>query len=293
MMDQQLIRGASWKALAVVCFASINGFVKLLTQRLPFAEVAFFEHLFASLCLAPFLLWNVRASRLVSQKPTWHLWRVFISVVGVLLWYQALNYLPMAHAVALGFLGPLMTSLGAIFFLKELPTLPRMGAIGLGLLGGMLVSHSFDTMAHCQQQWYVLFPIASSLAFSCSTLLNKRLTAFDPPLLIVASLIMLMTPFFGLLALPTWVMPSLRDCTLLCVLGGLTALAHFAATRSFACGDVLFLLPLGSLRFILTALIGLVFFGQSLDLSVFLGFFAIVLGLVLLGLFEKRHKGYA
>ena len=199
----------------------------------------------------------------------------------------------MAHAVALGFLGPLMTSLGAIFFLKESPTLARVVAIGLGLLGGMLVSHSFDTMAHCHKQWYLLLPIGSSLAFSLSTLLNKRLTAFDSPLLIVASLIVLMTPFFGLLSLPVWVAPSFGNSTLLCILGGLTALAHFAATRSFACGDLLFLLPLGSLRFILTALIGFIFFHQSLDLSVFLGFFAIVLGLVLLGLFEKRRKEYA
>ena len=292
MMQNQLMYGVLWKALAVVCFASINGLVKGLTKGLPFVEVAFFEHFFASLWLLPFLLYDVK-SALISQKPTWHLWRVLVSVVGVLLWYQALYYLPMAHAVALGFLGPLITSLGAVFILKEAPTLARLAAVILGIVGGALVSHSFQKYGAFQADWYLLLPIGSSVAFSCSTLLNKKLTSFDPPLVIVTSLIVLMTPFFGVLCVPVWVLPSFFDCTLLVLLGGLTALAHFASTRSFACGDLLFLLPLGSLRFVLTALLGVFCFHQPIDLSVFLGFFAIVLGLVLLGLFEKRSKKYA
>ncbi len=289
-LRDQSWRGAAWKALAGLCFSAINGIVKSLIGHFPFAEVAFFEHLFAMVWLLPFVFLDMRQC-LFLEKPLWHLWRVLVSALGVMLWYQALHYLPMAHAVALGFLGPMATSLGAVFILKEPFTSTRFVAIALGLVGGMLISHSFQSLSFSSCGWAVFLPVGSALAFSCSTLLNKRLTSFDAPLAIVTSLIVLMTPFFGALSLPVWVTPSWADLGIFFVLGGLTALAHMAITRSLVCSDVLFLLPIGSLRFVFTALIGFFFFAQHLDFFIFLGFFSIVTGLTLLSFFEKRaHK---
>lgn len=281
-------QGALWKALACLCFALINGCVKFLLKRLSYAEIAFFEHLFASFWLMPFLFRDVRR-HLTSQKPRIHLLRVAISISGVLLWYKALDHLPMAHAVGLGFLGPILTSLGAVLFLKEPMTPARLGAVAFGLIGGMFISRSFAHLYDVQYSWYLLLPIGSATAFSCSTLFNKYLTSLDKPLIIVASLCVLMTPFFGLLASYAWTAPSLEDLIWLSLLGGLTALAHWSVTQSFVCSDLLFLLPIGTLRFIFTALIGVFIFQQCFDLSILLGFCSTMAALTILGCFEKKN----
>lgn len=279
--------GACWKALACLCFALMNGLITGLMKRLHFLEVAFFEHILAIMWLAPFL-WRYRTALLKTLRPAWHLWRVLLSVVGVILWYQALQVMPMAQAVALGFVGPITTSLGAVFLLKERLTKGRLLALTLGTLGVIFIQRSWCHWSWSLYDCWTLLPLGSSLAFSLSTLVSKKLTSVDHPLLIVVVLFVFMTPCFGVLAAPVFTMPSLAEWAVLVLLGGMTALAHFALTRSFVCSDVTYLLPIGALRFVFTACVGYIFFAQKPLLSVYLGFAVIFAALFVLSACEGR-----
>jgi len=267
----------------------MNGFVTTLRGKFSFAQVAFLEHAFALLWLAPFCL-RWRSHILPRAQLKLHALRVLSAVCGVLFFYQALGKLPMATVVALGFLGPIFTTLGAVFFLNEVLTWSRVAAVGLGILGALFIKKTFFSPFWNVNDVWLLFPVLSSLAFSISNLTNKKLTFKVSPLVLAHVLIFWMTPFFGLLALPTFVMPQVSELFLFSVLGFLTVLAHYSLSASLKLTDITFLLPIGSLRFIFTALIGFVFFAQVPGFSVYLGFFVIFMALCVLGFFEKKHK---
>ena len=279
--------GALWKAFACLCFAGMNGLITALMHQLHFLEVAFFEHLFALLWLAPFV-WKNRVRVFVVSQPFWHVFRILASVLGVVFWYQALRFMPMAQAVALGFVGPLTTTIGACLILKERLTKGRLIAIILGVLGVVFIQRSWCVMPDAFFNCWVWLPLASSFAFSLSTLASKKLTFQDHPLLITTTLCIFMTPLFGFLAWPFFKMPSAPLWGALLALGGLTALAHFALTRSFVCRDLIYLLPIGSLRFVFTACVGYFFFNQKPLFSVYLGFFVIFTALCVLSLVERQ-----
>lgn len=288
-MTQNQIHGAFWKVLACLCFAGMNGLIKILSVRLPSPVIAFFEHSFGVLWLVPFVIGE--------KKKIWHtrrldlqLWRVLLACVGVLLFYQAISVIPLSQAVALSFTGPLVTILGARIFLGERLTTARLGAIGFGLLGGLLIINArylTQEIPWGSQGWEVLFPFGSAAAFSICNLLNKKLTHYDSPLTIVTYLMVCMVPFLGVLAWPSMVWPSGGDWGLLIGLGCLNMGAYFSLSRSFVCTDVLFLLPFGSVKLIASALIGFFFFAQSFNTFVLLGFLVIFAGVFMVVRFEK------
>lgn len=288
MTVSRKLQGALWKTLSCLCFAIINNLIKYLGQSVPFVQLAFLEHAFAVIWLFPFLS---GVSFRPFQHNCWflHLARALLSVLGVLLWYQALLLLPVAQGVALGFLGPFTTLLGAILFFREKLTSVRFIAFLRSILGGGLITGAFSIIAGIHFSFHTLLPIASSVAFSMATLLNKKLTQTEHPLVIVFSLMIPMTIFLGALSWPLWQPLTLNLWVLCLFLGGITALAHFSVARSFAFTDVLFLLPIGSLRFILSALLAFWFFGHMPAPHVILGFLIIFLALFCLSVVELRR----
>jgi drug/metabolite transporter (DMT)-like permease len=285
--------GASWKVLSCLCFAIANGFIKWLSLRLPSESIAFFQNFFGFVFLLPFLL---RAPRISwrTQRPALQIWRVLASCIGILLWYKAISLMPIGQAVALNFTGPLITILGAYLFLGEQLTAIRFFSILLGFLGSILIVNARYLTGEIpwgSQGWIVLLPLGSAAAFSICTLLNKKLTSYDSPITIVTYLMGFMIPFLGIVSWTHWVWPSATDLLLLSFLGGIGALAHFALTRSFTCSDITFLLPFGSTRLIASALIGLFFFGQTINFFVFMGSTIILGGLFILSYWDKEKEG--
>ena len=288
-MFSRNFQGACWKLSASLCFAIINGLIKALSLRIPLMEIALFEHLFALMWLLPFLLKDVRHYFKKCHYQV-HLLRACVSMMGIWAWYQALTVMPIAGAVALGFVGPLITSLGAIIFFKETFSLYRLAAVFLGFLGGSLISKSLSYIACVPLSWIIFFPMLSASAFAVATLMNKFLAQKDHPLIVTTCLMLLMTPCFGVLTFLNWQPLAFSDLLLLGLLGGITALAHFSMTQSFTCSDLLFLLPIGALRFFFTATIGWFFFDQMLGNRILLGFLVIMTGLFVLAFAERRMK---
>jgi drug/metabolite transporter (DMT)-like permease len=143
------VRGAFWKVSSFLCFSAINGIVRFLSQTaeaighapLPAYEVAFFQNLFGLVFLIPWIFQNGPDS-LKSRQPFLQMCRIGLSAVGVVLWYMALPHMQLAQAVALMFLGPLITAVGARLFLKESIGGERSLAIIVGFVGGGLISQT-------------------------------------------------------------------------------------------------------------------------------------------------------
>jgi drug/metabolite transporter (DMT)-like permease len=287
--------GAFWKTLSCLCFAGINGIIRYLSTQqnvLPSVELAFFQNFFGLVFLIPWFMYH-GPKTWRTQHLILHVWRAIASGIGIVLWYLALAFIPIAQAVSLGFMGPLFTTLGARWVLKEPLGINRSIAIVLGIAGGVLISHARYLSG--ESDWLAaellfLIPLASTLAFSTSTLMSKHLTQFDSPALIVALLMLLMMPCLGIPCFFVWVTPTLEQLLWLFLLGGLAAAAHFSMNKAFVCADVTFLIPFGSVRLIASIGIGFLWFHEIPSTWTFAGATLIMAAIFFLGYKERKFS---
>ncbi len=294
-------RGAFWKISSFLCFSAINGIVRYLSQMsetightpLPAYEVAFFQYAFGFIFLIPWILQNGPKS-LKTRCPALQTCRIVLSALGVVLLYSALPYLPLAQAIALMFLAPLITAMGAKLFLKENITKERGLAILIGLVGGGFVSHStfLNTPSMTGALNLLTFlPILAATCFSGATLMVRRLTRDDSPQLIVTYLLLFMAPILLIPTLLYGVWPETWQWPWLLMMGGLAAGAHLCFSKAYASAEVSYLLPYGFTKWFACALIGFAAFHEVPCLWTCIGAFVIMGSILFLSYGETRkHK---
>ena len=93
-------------------------FVKDLSDRYPVVEVTFFRCLFAILPVMPMLprfRWRILRVRRISG----HVWRAVLGTVSMVLGFTAYHLMPLADAVAISFVSPLMLTALSVPMLGE------------------------------------------------------------------------------------------------------------------------------------------------------------------------------
>lgn len=288
-------RGAFWKVTSFLCFSAINGIVRYLSQTaeaigqvpLPAYEIAFFQNLFGLIFLVPWILQNGPES-LKTGQPLLQICRIGLSAVGVVLWYTSLAHMQLAQAVALMFLGPLITAVGARVFLKESIGRERSFAILVGFVGGGLISQT--TFISGSLNFGTLLPVLAATCFSGATLMIRRLTKDDSPQLIVTYLLVFMAP---MLFIPTFfygAMPQMWQWPWLLMMGGLAASAHLCLSNAYASAEVSYLIPYGFTKWFASALIGLAAFGEIPSFWTCFGAFVLMVAIISLSYGELRRR---
>ncbi len=287
-------RGAFWKISSFLCFSGINGIVRYLSQTaeaigqtaLPAYEVAFFQNLLGLVFLIPWILHHGPES-LKTRYPALQICRIVLSAIGVVLWYVSLTYMPLAQAVALMFLGPLITLLGAKLFLKEILSRERSFAILVGFVGGGLISQT--TFVGGAWSLLALLPILAAACFSGATLMVRRLAQDDSPQLIVVYLLLFMAPLLLIPTLLYGVWPDTWQWPWLLMMGGLAASAHLCLSKAYASAEVSYLMPYGFTKWFASALIGGIAFAEIPSLWTCCGAF-ILMGTIVFLSYSDAHR---
>ena len=260
------ISGILWMLTAGLCFVAVNGSVRWLGPALPAAEGAFIRFVFGLIFLIPVLAPALR--RGFSQR----IWRLLIlrgalHVLAVVLWFFAMARITVAEATAIGFLNPVVVTLGAALLMGERISWRRMLAIAVALLGAMIVLRPGLRelqLGHGAQ-------LGAALAFGSSYLVAKRLSELLPATVVVA--MMSLTVCIGLapLAALNWVPPSPVQYMMLAGTAVFATAGHYAMTRAFASAPLTVTQPVTLLQLLWAAALGALAFGEPVDLWVMIG----------------------
>jgi drug/metabolite transporter (DMT)-like permease len=293
-------RGAFWKVSSFLCFSAINGIVRYLSQTaeaigqtpLPAYEIAFFQNLFGLVFLIPWILQNAPGS-LRSHNPALQTCRIILSAIGVVLWYTSLAYMQLAQAVALMFLGPLITAIGARMFLKESIGIERGFAILIGFVGGGVISHA-AFVSHAAVSGALslvaLLPVLASICFSGATLMIRPLAKGDSPQLITTYLLLFMAPALLIPTLFWGVWPDSWQWPWLLMMGGFAASAHLCLSKAYASAEVSYLIPYGFTKWFASAIIGFAAFAEVPSFWTCLGSFILMGAIIFLSYGEARRS---
>ncbi|MGB5837981.1 MAG: DMT family transporter, partial [Albidovulum sp.] len=181
--ENRPVEGILWMLATGLCFVAVTGAVRQVGVGLPAVESAFIRFLMGMCLLAPAL---VGALHRGLAKALWPLvaGRGVLHVIAVTLWFYAMARIPIAEVTAIGYLNPIVVTVGAAFFLGERLAARRITAIAVAALGALVVLRpgiKEISPGHLAQ-------LGAAVSFGLSYLLAKRLSAHMPAAALVALL---------------------------------------------------------------------------------------------------------
>lgn len=212
-----------------------------------------------------------------SKQLPLHVFRNTVHLGAQYVWALSLLLLPFATVFSLEFTAPAWTLLLAWLVLGEHMTTSRVGAVVLGLLGVLVIVR--PGLATFQPA--ALLVLTAALGFAITQITTKKLTRTDTAFAIVFWMSAIQLPLAYIASDPLFA-TKLGVSQLPAILGigtsGLTS--HYCMTQAFRAGDASMVMPLDFMRIPLIAVIGWWFYGEALDVFVFLGAGLIITGIL-------------
>ncbi len=270
--DNRPIAGVLWMLVSGLSFVGVTGVVRYLGTDLPAAQGAFIRFAFGLAFLGPALVTALRAGLPAGSLPLF-LGRGALHTVAVILWFYAMARLPIAEVTAIGYLNPIVVTLGAALFLGERLAARRIIAIALALVGAaMVLRPGFRELetGHMAQ-------LGAATCFGLSYLIAKRLSAMAGAGTVVAMMSLTVTLGLAPFAFAVWVPPSLSQVAWLGLVAVFATFGHYAMSRAFAAAPVTVTQPVTFLQLVWATLLGTLAFHESVDPWVLAG------GLVIIG----------
>ncbi|MDO5528784.1 MAG: DMT family transporter [Paracoccus sp. (in: a-proteobacteria)] len=281
---QDLI-GIGWMLLTGLCFVGVNGIVRWLGDSLPAPQSAFIRFVFGLFFFAPVLL---RLPRYNIPAELWprFAFRGVLHVAAVICWFYAMTRIPIAEVTAIGFLNPIVVTIGAALLLGERISYLRITAIFVALLGALIVLRpglrALDP-GHLSQ-------IGAALFFGSSYLIAKTLAERVPATVVVALMGLFVTILLAPIAWWVWVPPEPGQIAALGLVAVFATAGHYTMTRAFAAAPMSVTQPVTFLQLIWASLLGATVFAEPIDAFVLLGGGLMIAAISFITIREARRR---
>ncbi len=241
--------------------------VKWLSSDFATGEIMFWRGLLSFLPLSLLLWWQGGWRRLKTARPKEVGLRAALAALTSLLIIVSLRHLPIADALAIVFVAPLILTALSSLLLGETVGPRRWIAVGIGFCGVLLMikpSGGVVTIA-------VLAPLGAALASALRDVVTRRLGATDgaSTILFYSMVLATLIGFFDMpngLTLPAW-----SDLAIFLATGCAWAAAHLFSIMSLAYVEASITSPFRYLSLVWAAILGYLVFADVPDVWLGIG----------------------
>ncbi|RWR28955.1 DMT family transporter [Sinirhodobacter populi] len=249
-----------------ISFVGVNIIVHFIGTSIPTVQNAFVRFAWGWLFLAPAIL-ALRHRRFPPR--VWGLFglRGAVHAIAVILWFYAMARVPMADVTAIGYLNPIVVTIGGALLLGEGFAWRRGLAIAIALIGGLIILRPGlreIEPGHIAQ-------LGAALFFGIAYIVAKGLTRFASPGDIVAMMTVTVTLVLAPFAIAVWVPLTWAQVGWIGLTAAFATLGHYCMTRAFACAPVTVTQPVTFLQLVWASMAGWLLFGETVDPYVILG----------------------
>ena len=258
-------------AMSVVPF--MDAIAKHLSGHIPVLQVVWARY-FVHFCLIlPIVLLRYGPRQLLPRRPVLQLVRGALLLASTVLFFAAISWMPLADALALVFVSPLIVTALSPWVLGETVGLRRRLAVVVGFCGALLIIRpGFGRL-----QWPALQALSAGSVFGLYLLSTRRLAGSAPPLVTLTYTAAVGALLMSFVMPAVWVPPSPSDLGAMALMGTVAAGGHFLLIKSFDYAPASLLAPFTYSEIVMTTLLGFVFFGDFPQVWTWAGI-AIVIG---------------
>jgi drug/metabolite transporter (DMT)-like permease len=244
----------------------VDGIAKHLSETHSPLFISWARYAVAAVIVLPAAVLLRGAAALPRANLGPHILRTGFLVTAMTLYFLAIARIPLATAVSAYFIGPVIATLLGIVVLGEGFSARKLAALFLGFVGALLVLRP-----ERQLDAGILLALGSGVFFALYLVATRRAALQDDPLKTLAFQCLLGAVLLAPQAIWTWSPPAFSEWHLFAALGGLSALSHILSIAAFRYAETSVLAPLVYLELLGTCAVGLVFFSELPELSVWIG----------------------
>ncbi|WP_164659989.1 DMT family transporter [Tropicibacter sp. Alg240-R139] len=240
---------------------------KLLSGTIPVGELLLVRFAVQAIVLIPLVSLTGRAWRIRGRLLRLTALRTALHIVGIGTMFTALQYLPLADAIAIAFVMPFIMLLLGKYVLGEEVGSRRLGACIVGFMGTLLVIQP----SFAEVGWPALLPLVVAIVFSLFMLITRQLAKDTDPVglqavsgvmaCLVLLPVLLVGHNMGVEPL-TLVMPAPMTSWLMLAIGLLGTMAHLLMTWSLRYAPSATLAPMQYLEIPVATVIGWLIFSD-------------------------------
>ncbi len=279
------LEGVGLMLVAMAVLPFIDVIAKMLGQQgLPILLIVWARALFGGLMTLPFALRaeGMRAFR--PAKPLHHLARAVLLFGATFLFFQALKHLPIADALAIFFVNPLVIVILSALVLGERVGPRRWAAVGVGFIGTLIIIRPGLVDVNPG----TVFALGAGVALGSYFVMTRQIAGAAD-----AMVLTFQTSAIGAalmtLALPVlWQAPSATQWVMLASLGVIATLGHVLITKAYEHGEASLLAPLAFTEIIMATAVGWWFFGDLPDRWTVLGVAILIASAIYISVRERR-----
>jgi drug/metabolite transporter (DMT)-like permease len=244
-----------------------DALAKIIGQTIPLGILLLARFAMQALLLLPLIALTNRPFRLEGRILRLAWLRTLLHIIGIAAMFTALQYLPLADAVAIAFVMPFLMLLLGHYVLGEEIGARRIIACAVGFIGTLLVIQpAFENVG-----WPALLPLVVAVVFSLFMLVTRQIAKQTDPIslqgvngvMAVAMLLPILLIFsqtdIALFEIKT---PNLSELVMLIAIGVIGTLAHLLMTWSLRYAPSATLAPMQYLEIPFATFIGWLVFSE-------------------------------
>ena len=288
-LTQNVTSGILLMLVAMTLVPLMDGLAKLLSARYPVLEIVWARYFFHLLILSPFVLFKYSKRELLPRQPFLQILRGGLLLFSTFLFFAALVTMPIADALALVFVSPLLVTALSPMLLGEVVGPRRWGAVIVGFAGALIIIRPGITEIDSG----TLLALSAGTIYAFYLVATRKLSGTAPPLITLTYTALLGAVVMSVIVPFYWVQPDLPDFAMMIAMGGLAALGHYFLIKAVEMAPVSLLAPFGYSEIVMATIIGYILFGDFPDLWTWGGVAVIVLSGIYISLRERavqRHS---
>ncbi|HSS64493.1 MAG TPA: DMT family transporter [Gammaproteobacteria bacterium] len=285
--DASPVIGIALMLAAMAVVPLMDGVAKHLSATFPVLQVVWARYFFHLLILLPVVLWRHGASALLLRNPWLQLIRGGFLLGSTILFFAAIAVMPIADALALVFVAPLVVTALSPVFLGERVGLRRWTAVSVGFVGVLVIVRPGLNAFHPG----MLLALGAGTVYAFYRLATRKLSGSAPPLVTLVYTALLGAVVMSAVAPAVWAPPGTRDLLWMVLMGALAAGGHFLVIKSFEHAEASLLAPLGYSEIVMATLVGYLAFGDFPDAWTWAGIAIVIASGVYVSTRERRVGG--
>ncbi len=276
-----VVNGLLLMLLAMLAAPLIDIFSKLATDSTSPTMITAARFVFQALFMLPIVLWHGLWRNFSWRMSGYHAIRAAIITVSMICFVATLAVMPVADAIAIFFVEPIILTILASIFLGETIGWRRYTACGVGFIGAMIVIRpSFEEVG-----LIAVLPVITAFCVAVFALMTRALAPRENPWAMQFQMSVWGIPICALLLLAGdltdigFLAPSLPDLTVslwLVGVGFFAALSGILAVYAYRVAPASVLAPLQYFEIVSATLFGWLVFGDFPDAVKWLGISIIV-----------------
>ena len=276
-------RAIAFMILATLFFTVQNMIIRQV-DHMPTMQLVFFRALGTALCCYV-LLWRGGISVLGNNRKLL-MWRAFVGLIAISLFFRALQIMPLGTAVSLRYLSPFFTAILAVIFLGEKMKRLQWVFIATAFIG-VVILKGFDSRISIPALMLIL-----AAAFLSGTVyfLIRKIGTSEHPLVVINYFMSLSVFVGGVSCLFFWTNPIGIEWLYLIGLGLVGFVAQYYMTRSLQLHAASTVTPFKYFEVVFTLIAGWIWFGEYQSEIQILAIAIIVTSLVAHVLVQARSR---